>query len=115
MNPSCRAGPGYRQIWDGNESGSANNPLGFRYGEWIEQALTPGGQACRSKRRARHWAGCSRDRRSSVANARGNIVGTIWSDSRMGPWASSGNALDAQLDEIIAKALDEIFGPEPAV
>jgi hypothetical protein len=33
----------------------------------------------------------------------------------MGPWASSGNALDAQLDEIIAKALDEIFGPEPAV
>jgi hypothetical protein len=25
------------------------------------------------------------------------------------------NALDAQLDEIIAKALDEIFGPEPAV
>jgi hypothetical protein len=81
--------------------------------DWIEQALTSGGQACRSKRHARHWAGCSRDRRSSGKctwqHRRYDLV--RFEDGSVG---FIRNALDAQLDEIFAEALDEIFGPEPA-
>jgi hypothetical protein len=51
MNPSCRAGLGYQQVSAGNESGSANNPLGFRYGEWIEQAPARRGYVNAGERR----------------------------------------------------------------